>query len=81
MPEPKSPPPDTPENARIRCLVVASFWGVVLLLGLPLWWLTTSIYRAPLPLKEMQGWASGRVRAPFMLLLPSLGIDGESLAG
>lgn len=58
---PRSLPPDTPENKRIRSLVVLSFWTVVLLLGLPLWWFTTSIYRAPLPLSEMQSWANGRV--------------------
>lgn len=47
-----------------------SFWAVVLLLGLPLWWFTTSIYRAPLPLREMQSWANGRAcRAEFPLLV------------
>ncbi|KAF8249712.1 hypothetical protein K440DRAFT_582083 [Wilcoxina mikolae CBS 423.85] len=64
------PPPDTPENVRTRSLVVLSFWSVVLLLGLPLWWITTSIYRAPLPLNEMQSWANGRAcRAEFPLLV------------
>lgn len=80
MPEPKTPPPDTPENARTRCLVVISFWSVVLLLGLPLWWLTTSIYRAPLPLKEMQSWASGRVRAPDRAHYAPFALPKESLA-
>lgn len=56
------PPPELPENARARSYVILSFWLVVLLLGLPLWWITTAIYRAPLPLKEMQSWADGRVR-------------------
>ncbi|KAA8913285.1 phosphatidylinositol-glycan biosynthesis class S protein [Sphaerosporella brunnea] len=70
MSKTKSPPPDTPENARTRSLVVLSFWSVVLLLGLPLWWFTTSIYRAPLPLKEMQSWSNGRAcRAEFPLLV------------
>ncbi|KAI5843740.1 phosphatidylinositol-glycan biosynthesis class S protein [Tricharina praecox] len=69
-PPPDSPPPDTPENERTRALVVLSFWTVVLLLGLPLWWFTTSIYRAPLPLEEMQSWANGRAcRAEFPLLV------------
>lgn len=58
---PKDPPPEPPANIRIRTLVVFSFWAVVLALGIPLWWLTTSIYRAQLPLKEMQSWADGRV--------------------
>ena len=57
----KSPSPDTPENTRIRSLVILSFWVVVITIGLPLWWITTAIYRAPLPLKEMQSWADGRV--------------------
>lgn len=62
----ESPDADTPENMRQRSLVVFSFWAVVLLLGLPLWWITTSIYRAPLPLQEMQSWANGRVRASVL---------------
>ncbi|RPB01042.1 hypothetical protein L873DRAFT_1678010 [Choiromyces venosus 120613-1] len=66
----KSPPPDTPENTRTRSLVILSFWVVVITVGLPLWWITTAIYRAPLPLKEMQSWADGRAcRAEFPLLI------------
>ncbi|CCX13587.1 phosphatidylinositol-glycan biosynthesis class S protein [Pyronema domesticum] len=70
MSDAKIPPSDTPENARTRSWVVLSFWSVVLLLGVPLWWCTTSIYRAPLPLNEMQSWANGRAcRAEFPLLV------------
>ncbi|CUS13171.1 unnamed protein product [Tuber aestivum] len=66
----KSPPPDTPENTRNRSLVILSFWVVVITVGLPLWWVTTAIYRAPLPLNEMQSWADGRAcRAEFPLLI------------
>ncbi|RPB11097.1 hypothetical protein P167DRAFT_606774 [Morchella conica CCBAS932] len=66
----KSPPPDTPENIRTRSFVILSFWIVVISVGIPLWWITTAIYRAPLPLKEMQSWADGRAcRAEFPLLI------------
>ncbi|PWW72352.1 hypothetical protein C7212DRAFT_302205 [Tuber magnatum] len=66
----KPPPPDTPENTHTRSLVILSFWVVVITVGLPLWWITTAIYRAPLPLKEMQSWADGRAcRAEFPLLI------------
>jgi hypothetical protein len=61
LPSSKRPPPETPQNARTRTLVVASFWAVVLFLGLPVWWWTTSIHRAHLPLQEMLEWADGKV--------------------
>jgi hypothetical protein len=57
----KEPPPETPESIRLRSLVITSFWAIVLLFGLPLWWETTTIYRAPLPLDQMIDWAEGRV--------------------
>lgn len=57
----KRPPPELPESIRIRSLVVLSFWAVVVFLGLPIWWRTTSIYRARLPLHEMMEWADGKV--------------------
>ena len=63
---PKQPPPEKPEAIRLRTKVVFSFWAVILLLGLPTWWRTTSIYRAELPLQEMLNWAEGSVRRhPF----------------
>jgi phosphatidylinositol glycan class S len=39
--------------------VIFSFWGVILLLGLPMWWQTTSIYRAKLPIERMLAWSQG----------------------
>jgi phosphatidylinositol glycan class S len=57
----KKPPPESPESARIRTLVVFSFWAVVIFLGLPIWWKTTAIYRAKLPLRVMMEWADGKV--------------------
>lgn len=57
----KQPPPESLESIRIRSLVVASFWAIVIFLGLPTWWWTTSIHRARLPLREMLEWADGKV--------------------
>lgn len=59
----KEVPPEKPENIRMRNLVIFAFWSVVLFLGLPVWWRTTSIYRARLPLRQMNDWADGRVSA------------------
>lgn len=65
---PKQPPPEKPSDARRRTWVVLSFWSVVLFFGLPIWWITTSIYRAPLPVTEMLQWADGKVS--FLRLQP-----------
>lgn len=57
----KQPPPENPADIRRRTYVILSFWLIVLLLGLPIWWKTTTIYRAELPLDEMMAWADGKV--------------------
>lgn len=57
----KQPPPERPADVRRRTLVIVSFWLIVLCLGLPIWWQTTTIYRAKLPLDDMLDWADGRV--------------------
>ena len=57
----KKPPPESTESIKTRGLVILSFWAVVILLGLPVWFWTTSIYRASLPLQDMLDWADGRV--------------------
>lgn len=57
----KQPPPERPKSIKTRGLVILSFWAVVILLGLPVWLWTTSIYRANLPLQEMLDWADGKV--------------------
>lgn len=62
----KSPPPELPESIRVRSLVILSFWAVVICLGLPIWWRTTSIYRARLPLQDMLEWADGKVSSPIL---------------
>ena len=56
------PPAESQEGIRVRSLVIASFWAVVICLGLPIWLWTTSVYRARLPLREMLAWADGKVR-------------------
>lgn len=61
-PSPTLPPPEKPSAIRQRSYIVLSFWLVVLLLGLPIWWKTTAIYRADLPLDSMLKWADGKVR-------------------
>ena len=61
IPERKMPPPEPEANVRTRTRVVMAFWLVVLFLGLPVWWWTTSIHRAALPLQDMLNWADGRV--------------------
>lgn len=64
-PRRKEPPPEKPSDSRRRSLVILSFWLIVLCLGLPIWWKTTTIPRASLPLDDMMDWAVGKVcRAP-----------------
>ncbi|KAH8906477.1 hypothetical protein BR93DRAFT_929099 [Coniochaeta sp. PMI_546] len=64
----KQPPPEKPADVRRRTLVIVSFWLIVLCLGLPIWWQTTTIYRAKLPLDDMLDWADGRACRPVFPL-------------
>lgn len=66
----KVPPPEKPSDIWRRTLVILSFWSIVLCLGLPIWWRTTAIPRADLPLHEMMDWADGKVC--FKLICASL---------
>ena len=59
--EKKQPPPEKPEEIKLRFFVLLSFWALIVFLGLPIWWKTTTIYRANLPLDQMMDWADGRV--------------------
>ncbi|OJJ46893.1 hypothetical protein ASPZODRAFT_65435 [Penicilliopsis zonata CBS 506.65] len=54
------PPPEKAEAVRTRTGVIAAFWLVIILFGFPIWWKTTSIYRARLPIQEMIDWADGK---------------------
>ncbi|KAF3909183.1 hypothetical protein ABW20_dc0100406 [Dactylellina cionopaga] len=79
----KQPPPETAETIRTRSWVLATFWLIAIFLGLPLWHATTTIYRAPLPMEEMQNWSEGKLcKTEFPLLVeveaPSLP-DAENL--
>ncbi|TAQ88448.1 hypothetical protein B7494_g3223 [Chlorociboria aeruginascens] len=67
----KEPPPEKPESIRLRSLVIASFWAIILFLGLPIWWWTTAIYRASLPLDQMTDWAEGRISIEAESLQPN----------
>ncbi|KAI8623201.1 phosphatidylinositol-glycan biosynthesis class S protein [Xylariaceae sp. FL1651] len=73
----KPVPPEKPTHILRRSLVVASFWLVVLCLGLPIWWNTTTIYRANLPLNRMMDWADGRACSPVFPI--RIAIEAPSL--
>ncbi|KAH7353981.1 phosphatidylinositol-glycan biosynthesis class S protein [Plectosphaerella cucumerina] len=77
-PASKEPPPEKPADVSRRTKVVLSFWAVVLFLGLPVWWITTSIYRAPLPVTEMLDWADGKACRPVFPL--QIAIEADSLS-
>lgn len=68
----KQPPAESHESIRARQLVILSFWIIVIFLGIPIWWWTTSIHRATLPLKEMMNWAEGKVSHPDSVDLSGL---------
>ncbi|CAG8956700.1 hypothetical protein HYFRA_00012244 [Hymenoscyphus fraxineus] len=76
-PKKKEPPPEKPEHIRLRILVISSWWAIIIFLGLPVWWYTTTIYRASLPLDEMRDWADGRVCRPVFPL--RISIEADSL--
>lgn len=63
----KQPPPEKPEAVWLRTKVILSFWAVTVFVGLPVWWKTTSIYRARLPIQEMLDWSEGVVCIPCSL--------------
>lgn len=72
---PKQPPPEKPSETRRRTYVILSFWFIVLVLGLPIWWRTTTIYRADLPLERMLQWANGKACRPTFPLQISIRAD------
>ncbi|KAF1964692.1 GPI transamidase component PIG-S [Bimuria novae-zelandiae CBS 107.79] len=64
----KQPPPESPQSIWLRRAVMASFWAVAVFIGLPIWWKTTAIYRADLPLQDMTAWANAKVCKPVFPL-------------
>lgn len=61
-PDGKQPPLESSHHLWTRRSIIFSFWAIALILGLPLWITTTSVYRAALPLEQMTAWADGKVR-------------------
>ncbi|OXV09297.1 hypothetical protein Egran_02944 [Elaphomyces granulatus] len=61
-------PPEKHEAIRNRSKVIFAFWTVIVFLGLPIWWKTTSIYRARLPIQDMIDWADGKACRPVFPL-------------
>ncbi|KAF7629074.1 putative GPI transamidase component PIG-S [Aspergillus flavus] len=62
------PPPEKSEAIQTRFKVIAAFWAVIIFLGFPIWWKTTSIYRARLPIQDMVEWADGKTCRPVFPL-------------
>jgi hypothetical protein len=77
-PKKREPPPESAESFRVRSLVIFSFWAIVLFLGFPVWWRTTAIYRAKLPLNQMMDWADGKVRNAYSFTTPTKKHPGMS---
>ncbi|KAL2194104.1 phosphatidylinositol-glycan biosynthesis class S protein [Corynascus similis CBS 632.67] len=75
-PTKKQPPPEKPSDVRRRSHIILSFWLIVLCLGLPIWWKTTTIYRADLPLQEMLDWSDGKACRPVFPLRISIQANG-----
>ncbi|KAI5274900.1 hypothetical protein E4T47_02142 [Aureobasidium subglaciale] len=56
----KQPPPESNHGIKTRRWIIFCFWAIVGLLGLPIWYATTTVPRAALPLESMDAWASGQ---------------------
>lgn len=57
----KNPPPENERSIWTRTKIILSFWVVIFCVGIPMWWQTTSVYRARLPFQEMLDWDHGTV--------------------
>jgi len=56
-----APPQESRQHVQRRRLIILFLWAIVLAIGLPIWYNTTAVYRAVLPLQLMTDWAEGRV--------------------
>ncbi|KAK8075599.1 phosphatidylinositol-glycan biosynthesis class S protein [Apiospora hydei] len=72
--ERKEPPPEKDADTRRRTWIVISFWLIAVFIGLPIWWNTTTIYRANLPLTQMTDWADGKACEPVFPLRIALDV-------
>ncbi|KAI1109122.1 phosphatidylinositol-glycan biosynthesis class S protein [Nemania sp. NC0429] len=72
----RPPPPEPQSHILRRSLIIASFWCLVLFLGAPIWWRTTTIYRANLPLNQMMNWADGKACNPVFPIRVALDVSG-----
>ncbi|KAK0495864.1 phosphatidylinositol-glycan biosynthesis class S protein-domain-containing protein [Armillaria luteobubalina] len=69
------------QSQRVRRLIIASYW-IVILLATPLWWHTTSIERLSLPTAQVQYQAKTVLSFPVTIRLdPSLVQDDPSITG
>lgn len=57
----KQPPPESRQELKTRRWIIFCFWAVVAFFGLPVWYATTTVPRASLPLDSMNQWAEGQV--------------------
>ncbi|KAF2421036.1 hypothetical protein EJ08DRAFT_653604 [Tothia fuscella] len=73
----KEPPPETSEAIFRRRMILLSFWAVAVFLGLPIWWKTTTVYRAQLPVGRMLEWGDGKVCKPTFPL--RIAVEAPSL--
>lgn len=72
--ERKEPPPEKEADTRRRSWIILSFWLIAVFIGLPIWWNTTTIYRANLPLTQMTDWADGKACEPVFPLRIALDV-------
>ncbi|KAJ3050492.1 hypothetical protein HK097_008555 [Rhizophlyctis rosea] len=68
--------PDLENTAFTRRLILLSVLGVFLL-GLPIWWKTTEIHRAPLPFDEIRRWAGPGVLDAKVFVNIDLRVDSS----
>ncbi|KAI4731367.1 hypothetical protein E4T49_00964 [Aureobasidium sp. EXF-10728] len=79
----KQPPPESPQGVKTRRWIIFCFWAIAGLLGLPIWYATTTVPRAALPLESMDAWASGqtcKLEFPVHIALSAAHLDTATTA-
>src|SRR5690242_3293532 len=72
-------PPESPREKSLRSRVIWSFWFIILSIGLPTWYFTTSISRAALPVDSMlDNYHDQWYHETYKRLLESLPADAAS---